>query len=128
MFKLPRLSILLCILRRLLLTRSVGINIEINCSHGNLDLLLLFLCNLGSIHGHFIRFAARCLSVLFSYIKRNKAGDCVQSQLKISPASKNSAPIHHESAKSFRPGQSLITSSCHGYCDVFNVGNFFESF
>ena len=37
-------------------------------------------------------------SVLFSYIKRSKAGDCVQ----ISPALKNRALIHHESAKSFR--------------------------
>ena len=36
----------------------------------------------------------------------------------ISPASKNRAPIHHESAKSLRPGESLITSPCHGYCDV----------
>jgi len=31
-------------------------NIEINCTYVNLRLLLLFLCNLGSIHGHFIRF------------------------------------------------------------------------
>ena len=81
MFKLPRVSILLCLLPRLcmrnsilLLTRSVGINIEINCSHGNLRLLLLFLCNLGSIHGHFIRFAARCsFGVVFLH-KASKAG------------------------------------------------------
>ena len=36
--------------------RNIGINIEINCAFVNLGLLLLFLCNLGSIHGRFIRF------------------------------------------------------------------------
>ena len=36
-------------------------NIEINCTFVNLGLLLPFLCNLGSIHGRFIRFTARCL-------------------------------------------------------------------
>ena len=44
----------------------------------------------------------------------------------ISNASKNRAPIHHESAKSLRPGQSLISSHRHGYCDVFFVGNVFN--
>ena len=37
----------------------------------------------------------------------------------ISPASNNRALIHHESAKSLRPGQSLISSPRYGYCDVF---------
>ena len=62
-----------------------------------------------------------------SYIKRSKAGDCVQSQRnsQSSPASKNCALIHHESAKSFRHGQSLISFPSYGYCDVFFVGNFF---
>ena len=46
----------------------------------------------------------------------------------ISPASKNPAPICHESAKSLRTGESLITSPHHGYCDVFFVGNVLESF
>ena len=45
----------------LLNRRNIGINIEMNCTYVSLGLLLLFLCNLGSIHGHFIRFAARCL-------------------------------------------------------------------
>ena len=44
----------------LLNRRNIGINIEMNCTYVSLGLLLLFLCNLGSIHGHFIRFAARC--------------------------------------------------------------------
>ena len=34
----------------------MGMNIEINCTYVNLDLLLLLVCNLDSIHGHFIRF------------------------------------------------------------------------
>ena len=58
--------------------RNISINIEINGNYVNLGLLLLFLCNLGSIHGRFIRFV---YSVLFSYIKRSKAGDGVQSRL-----------------------------------------------
>ena len=45
----------------LLNRRNIGINIEMNCTYVSLGLLLLFLCNVGSIHGHFIRFAARCL-------------------------------------------------------------------
>ena len=32
--------------------------LEINFTYGNLDLLLLFLCNLGLIHGYFIRFCS----------------------------------------------------------------------
>ena len=44
----------------------------------------------------------------------------------ISPASKNRAPIHHESAKSLRPGQSLISSPRHENCDVFFAGNVFN--
>ena len=47
---------------------------EINCTYAltyaNLDLLLLFLCNLGSIHGHFHGFAARCL---FGFVFPDKA-------------------------------------------------------
>ena len=41
--------------------RNTGMNIEINCTFVNLGLLLPFRCNLGSIHGRFIRFTARCL-------------------------------------------------------------------
>ena len=44
----------------------------------------------------------------------------------ISPASKNQALIHHETVKSLRYGQSLISSLSHGYCDVFFVGNFLK--
>ena len=40
----------------LLKRRNIGINIEINDNYVNMVLLLLFLCNLGSIHGRFIRF------------------------------------------------------------------------
>ena len=38
-----------------------------SCTYVNLGLLLPFLCNLGSIHGQFIKvFGARCLfSVVF---------------------------------------------------------------
>ena len=64
--------------------------IEINCTYLNLGLLLLFLCNLGSIHGYFIRF---CCSLFVRC--------CFPTQRcsQISPASTNRAPIHHESAK-----------------------------
>ena len=53
-----------------------------SCTYVNLGLLLPFLCNLGSIHGQFIRFLRLVVcSVLFSYIKRSKTGDYVQSRL-----------------------------------------------
>ena len=65
----PKLGALIiaCILRtiyrlcmknliQLLKRRNKGINIEINFTCVNLRLLLLLLRNLGSIHGHFIRF------------------------------------------------------------------------
>ena len=93
--------------------------IEINCTYLNLGLLLLFLCNLGSIHGYFIRF---CCSLFLRF--------CFPTQRcsQISPASTNRAPIHHESAKSLMPGRPLITSPRHGCCDVFFVGNVFKVF
>ena len=57
-------------------------NIEINCTHINLGLLFLFLFNLDLIHGYFNTVLRLVVcSVLFSYIKQSKAGDCVQSQL-----------------------------------------------
>ena len=43
----------------------------------------------------------------------------------ISPPSKNRAPIYHESAKSLRSGQSLISSPRHGYCHVLFCGKNF---
>ena len=36
--------------------RNIGKNKEVNFNYVNLGLLLLFLCNLDSIHGHFTRF------------------------------------------------------------------------
>ena len=86
-------------------------NIEINCTYVNLGLLLPFLSNLGSIHGHFIRFCYS-LSVRCCFPTQNEARQLTLFSLnsQISPASKNRAPIHHESAKSLRPGQPLISS------------------
>ena len=53
---------------QLLKSRNIGINIEINCTYVNLGLLVLFLCNLDSIHGRLYGFAARCLfGVVFLY-------------------------------------------------------------
>ena len=82
-------------------------------------MLMLFLGNLDSIHGHFIRFCGwlfvRCS--LQSYIKRIKASDCVQSRL--TNLSRIKEPIHHESAKSLRSSQYLIFSLPQGYCDGF---------
>ena len=75
---------------------------EVNCTYVNLGLLLLFLSNLGSLHGHFIRLTVRCLfGVVF--LRKTKQGKwlCAVSTLN-SPASKNRAPIHHESAKSLK--------------------------
>ena len=44
----------------------------------------------------------------------------------ISPTSKNRTPIHHESTKSLRPGESLISSPGHGCCN--NVLFLWENF
>ena len=49
----------------------------------------------------------------------------MQFQLKISPASKNSAPIHRESAKSLRPGQSHISSPRHSLIAMFFLWEMF---
>ena len=90
---------------------------KINCTYVNLGLLLLFLCNLGSIHGYFIRFCSSlCLRSCFP--TKSEARQVILCRLnsQISSASKNRAPIHHKNAKSLRPGDSLISSSRHGYC------------
>ena len=55
------------------------------------------------------------LAILYGFAAR-----CLHSQ--ISTARKNSEPIHHESAISLRPGQSLVSSPGHWYRDVFFVG------
>ena len=104
---------------------------KINCTYVNLGLLSLFLCNLGSIHGHFIRFCGS-LFVRCCFPTKSEARQVILCRLnsQISSASKNRAPIHHKNAKSLRPGDSLISSSRHGYCDVFlwkNVLNVFGS-
>ena len=90
---------------------------KINCTYVNLGLLLLFLCNLGSIHGHFIRFCSS-LFVRSCFPTKSEARQVILCTLnsQISSASKNRAPIHHKNAKSLRPGDSLISSSRHGYC------------
>ena len=90
---------------------------KINCTYVNLGLLLLFLCNLGSIHGHFIRFCSS-LFVRSCFPTKSEARQVILCRLnsQISSASKNRAPIHHKNAKSLRPGGSLISSSRHGYC------------
>ena len=67
MLKLPRVSITVLHIKNNLKTlyekfnivvkrRNIGMDIEINGTYVNLGLLLFFLCNLGPIHGHFIRF------------------------------------------------------------------------
>ena len=54
--------------------------------------------------------------------------ECSLNQL-ISPASTNRAPIHHESAKSLRPGQFLISSPLIPSSYLFPFcGNFFSKF
>ena len=90
---------------------------KINCTYVNLGLLLLFLCNLGSIHGHFIRFCSS-LFVRSCFPTKSEARQVILCRLnsQISSASKNRTPIHHNNAKSLRPGGSLISSSRHGYC------------
>ena len=52
------------------------------CTYVNLGLLFLFLCNLGSIHGHFIRFCGS-LFIRCCFLHKAKQGGwpCVQSQL-----------------------------------------------
>ena len=110
----------------LLKRRNIGINIEINCTYVNLGMLLLFLCNLGSIHGHFIRFWGslfmRCCFLTWSEARQVTACS-IDSQ--ISPVPMNGAPIRHRGANSLRPNKSLISSLRHGYCDAFFWGNNF---
>ena len=73
-------------------------------------------------------FAARCLFGVVFLHKANMAGDCRCSlDSQISPASKNRAPIHHERAKSLRPGQSLISSPRNGHIMRF-LWTFFGKF
>ena len=114
----------------LLTRRNIGIDIEIYFTFVNVRLLLLFLCNLGSIHGHFIRFCGSLL-VRCCFPKLCEARQVTVCILnwQISPESKNRTPIRHESAESLRPGESLIISPHRGYCDVFFfVWKLFESF
>ena len=58
-------------------------------------------------------------SLLFSYIKWSRPGSRVQSQFTNLSRITDRALIHHESVKSLRPAQSLISSLRHGYCNVF---------
>ena len=92
---------------------------------------MLFLCKLASIDGHFLRFCGSFFfSELFSFIKRSKAGACVQSKLTNLSHIKEpriDSPWKRQVFK-LRPGQSLISFPRHGYCEVFLVGTFFESF
>ena len=53
-----RFKDLVCEIQQLLKRRNISMNFEINCTYGNLGLLLLFLCNLGLIHDYFIRFCS----------------------------------------------------------------------
>ena len=52
----------------------------------------------------------------------------MQFNSQTSPVSKNSAPIHHESAKSLRPGQSLISSLVMGIAMCFLWENVLKVF
>ena len=61
-------------------------------------------------------FAACCLFSGVVFLHKAKQGS-FNSQT--SPASKNRAPIHHESAKSLRPGQYLISSLVMGIAMCF---------
>ena len=100
--------------------RNIGIDIEIYFTFVNVRLLLLFLCNLGSIHGHFIRFCGSLLvRCCFPKLCEGRQVTVCILNWQISPASKNRTPIRHESAESLRPGKSLIISPHRGYCDVF---------
>ena len=64
-------------------------------------------------------------SVLFSYIKRSKEGDWVQSQLTNLSRINEPSTDSPKNAKSLRPGQSLMSSPRHGYCDVFFLWELF---
>ena len=64
--------------------------------------------------------AACCLfGVVFLHNAKQGMLLCVVSTAEISPSSKIRTPIHHGSTKFLRPGESFISSSHHGYCDVF---------
>ena len=73
--------------------------------------------------------ACRLFGVVFLHNAKQGMLLCVVSTAQISPSSKIRTPIHHGSTESLRPGESFISSSHHGYCNVFFfVGTFFESF
>ena len=66
------------------------------------------------------------IQTLFLHKAKQGRWLCAVATHKVLPL-KNCALIHHESAKSFRHGQSLISSPSYGYCDVF-CGKFFGKF
>ena len=107
---------------KLLKRSNIGINIEINCTYVNLCLLLLFLCIKPGLNSWpfytVLRLVACNSAVLFSCSFNSQT----------SPASKNRAPIHHESAKSSRPGQSLISSLVMGIMMCFLLENVLKVF
>ena len=71
-------------------------------------------------------FAARCLfGVVFLHKAKQGGWLCADSTHKSLPHQRTA---HRFTMKAPRPGQSLISSPCHGYCDVFFAGNFFQSF
>ena len=71
-------------------------------------------------------FAARCLfGVVFLHKAKQGRWLCAVSAYKSLPHQRTAHRFtRHESAKSLRPGQSLIFSPRHGHCVVFCV-NFF---
>lgn len=88
----------------------MDINIEINLTYVNLGLLLLLTILYG--------FAARYFFVLFLYIKRNGADDCVQSQLRNISLIKEPRTDSPRKRQFLKESVSLIFSSRHGHCDV----------
>ena len=106
----------------------IGINTGINCTYGNLGLLFcwFFCVTWAQFMATLYCFAARCLfGVVF--LDKAKQGRWLfaVSAYKSLPHQRTAHRFtRHESAKSLRPGQSLIFSPRQGHCVVF-CGKFF---
>ena len=107
--------------------RNIGINIGINCTFTETWVCCWSFCvTWAQFMATLYCFAARCLfGVVFLHKAKQGRWLCAVSAYKSLPHQRTAHRFtRHESAKSLRPGQSLIFSPRHGHCVVF-CGNFF---
>ena len=74
-------------------------------------------------------FAARCLfGVVFLHKAKQGRWLCAVSTHKFLPHQRTVHCFTMKAQNRFRPSESLISSPCHGYCDVSFVGSFLRVF